>query len=263
MTDTLLTGATGTLGRALLPRLREAGHEVRAASRSPPGGDAAAEWVTLDLADGTGVDDAVEGVDVVVHAASDARGDTRAVDVRGTERLLAAAEAAGVSNFLYVSIVGIDDVPYSYYEAKLEAERSVEASAVPSTVVRETQFHPFVRQLLDWIARLPVWPLPTRFRIQPIDVGEAADAIVEHAGPEPAGRVPDVGGPEVRTVGELARAYRDARGVRRPVVRLPLPGSTASSFRAGEATCPERAVGTVTWAEYLGREFGDGTAGSA
>ncbi|MFC4542766.1 SDR family oxidoreductase [Halosolutus amylolyticus] len=250
---TLLTGATRTLGRALRPRLREAGHAVRAASRSPPpesdGGNL--EWVELDLVDGTGLRSAVEDADVVVHAATAPRGDSEAVDVRGTERLLAAAADAGVDNVLYVSIVGVDEILLSYYEHKLAAERAVEASTVPSTIVRATQFHPFVRDLLDAVSRLPVWPLPTEFRLQPIDAGEAADAIVEYATADPSGRVPAVGGPEVRTVRELARTYREARDLRRPIVRLPIPGSIADGFRSGAALCPERTVGTRTWAEWL------------
>lgn len=256
MVRTLLTGATGFLGSALQPRLADAGHTVRGTSRSPPtDGSPVDEWVELQLPDGPGLDEAVADVDAVVHAASNAQGDSEAVDVRGTERLLEAADAADVSHFCYVSIVGIDDIPYSYYEHKVAAEELVRASPVPSTIVRATQFFPFVDLLLGMVGRLPVWPLPTKFRIQPVDVGEVADVIVERVGDEPAGTTPDVGGPEVRTLGELATAYREAKGVRRPIVRLPLPGSIGSSFRAGEATCPDRRVGTRTWEEWLAEEY--------
>ncbi len=252
MTRTLLTGATGRLGRELRPRLREAGHDVRPASRSPPTADP--QWCELDLADGTGLHDAVEDVDVVVHAASAPQGDTEAVDVRGTERLLDAAADAGVENVLYVSIVGIEDLPYSYYRHKLTAERAVEESPVPSTILRATQFHQFVRDLLDGLARLPVWPVPRNWRVQPVDAAEVADRVVEHATTEPAGWLPDIGGPGVHTAGELARAYREARDLRRPVVGLPMPGSTSRAFRSGAATCPDRDVGTVTWRAFLERE---------
>lgn len=250
MVRVLLTGATGVLGRELQPRLRDAGYDVHAASRSPPGdGDVA--WVELDLTDGTGVGAAVADADVVVHAASDAQGDSEAVDIHGTERLLDAAETEGVEQFCYVSIVGVDRIPYSYYEHKRAAERAVEASAVPSTVVRSTQFHPFVAYLLDLVSRLPVWPLPTDFRLQPIDAGEAADAVVEHAATDATERLVEVGGPEVRTVRDLAEGYRESRGLRRPIVRLPLPGKVAARFRAGEATCPDRDAGSVTFEEWL------------
>lgn len=271
MTRVLLTGATGVLGTELRPRLDAAGFDVRAASRSPPVADDAVEdgadgaddgredgveWVAMDLAAGTGIRTATDGVDVVVHAASDARGDHEAVDVAGTRRLLDAAEALDVEHVLYVSIVGIDAIPYSYYEHKLEAERAVEESPVPSTTVRITQFHPFVAALLSAVRRLPVWPLPTDFRLQPIDPGEAADAVVEQVESSPAGRAPDVGGPAVHTVRELAEAYRETLGLRRPIVRLPIPGAIASAFRAGEATCPDRAVGTRTWREWLDAQAG-------
>lgn len=256
MGRTLLTGATGRLGRALRPRLEAAGHDVRATSREPPA-DADDEWLAVDLANGTGFEAAVVDVDVVVHAATATSfGDSAAVDVRGTEKLLAAAETAGVSNFLFVSIVGIEDVPFGYFEDKLAAEKLAIESDVPETILRATPFHCFVDGLLGIVARLPVWPLPTRARYQPVDVGEVAEVLVEHATPEASGRVRDVGGPEIRTVGELARAYRAARGYRRPIVRVPLPGSLFASLRAGNACCPDRAVGTVTWEEWLAREYG-------
>lgn len=261
MTRTLLTGATGRLGRVLRPRLASAGHDLRAASRSPPRDgeatiDGETEWVELDLAEGTGIETAVSDVDVVVHAASAPMGDTEAVDVRGTERLLSAADDAGVSNFVYVSIVGVDEIPYSYYEHKVAAERAVESSAVPATILRATQFHSFVDELLGTASRLPVWPLPTTFRVQPVAAADVADAISTHAGPESAGRVAPVGGPAVRSLGELATAYRDARGLRRPIVRLPIPGGIARGFRGGHATCPDRAVGTVTWESWLAERYG-------
>lgn len=247
---TLVTGGTGTLGRALLPRLRDAGHDVIAASRSPPPGEEG-EWRRLDLTAPAGIPPAVEDVDVVVHAATAPRGDTEAVDVRGTERLAAAAADAGVSNLVYPSIVGIDDVPHPYYEHKLAAERAVARSAVPSTVLRSTQFHEFVHGLFERIARLPVWPLPAGVRLQPVDVGEVADRLVAHATPEASGRLKPVGGPRVRTLRSLAGSYRDLRGTWRPTVPLPIPGRVCSALRAGAATCPRHAVGTVSWEEWL------------
>lgn len=260
MVRTLVTGATGTLGSALRSRLVEAGHTVRAGSRSPPDRTTTnVEWTRLDLVDGQGVRSALEDVDVVVHAATAPRGDTEAVDVAGTERLLDAASDAGVENFLYPSIVGIDGIPYSYYEHKQSAETAVEESDCPTTILRATQFHSFVAALLHSFERLPVWPLPTRMQVQPVAVDEVAAALVERVTGETTGRVEPVGGPEVHSVGELARAYRRARGLRRPILGVPLPGETAAAFRAGDATCPEHAVGTVTWSEWLAEQYTDGT----
>jgi uncharacterized protein YbjT (DUF2867 family) len=261
---TLVTGATGRLGQALCPRLRAKGHTVRAASTSPPANeDGDGEWVELDLASGEGIEGAMEGVDVVVHAASAPTGDTEAVDVEGTKRLLSAAADAGVENFVYVSIVGIEEIPYSYYDAKLAAERAIEDSDVPHTILRATQFHEFVADIFEMFSWLPVWPLPTKLRLQPVAVDDVADVLVDHAVSDPQGPMPPMGGPTVHTVGELARAYRDAKGLRRAVVRLPTPTATFRAFRDGEATCPDRAVGTVTFETWLAEAVGPSGTSSA
>ncbi|MFB6196803.1 MAG: epimerase, partial [Halobacteriaceae archaeon] len=73
----------------------------------------------------------------------------------------------------------------------------------------------------------------------------------DHATLTATGRTDPIGGPEIHSVGELARAYRATRGLRRPIVRFPIPGNTAAAFRTGDATCPEHRVGTVTWEEWL------------
>lgn len=269
MDSVLVTGATGTLGGALVDRLAEAGWHVLAATRQPddppPGaGDAGTvESVELDLAEGRGIEDAVAEADAVVHAATAPQGDTTAVDVRGTERLLDAAGGAGVEHLLYPSIVGVGEIPFSYYERKREAERAVEASPVPSTTLRATQFHAFVDEILGPVAKLPVWPLPTELRAQPVDHREVADRIVDCLADGPRGRADPVGGPAVHRLGELASAYRQARGLRRAIVRLPVPGGVAKGFRAGRATCPDHAVATVTWESWLAERYGGSAASTA
>jgi len=262
MTKTLVTGATGTLGTALRPRLTAAGHAVQAASRSPPeaveNSEDSSNWVELDVAEGTGLGSALENIDVVVHTATAPRGDTAAVDVQGTKRLIVAAEEAGVEHFVYPSIVGTDDIPLSYYGHKAAAETAVEESDTPTTIVRSTQFHAFVAELLDSVAKLPVWPLPTRIQIQPVDVGEVADVIVDHATQTASGQTGPVGGPEILSVGELARAYRAARSLRRPIIRFPIPGKTMAAFRAGHATCPDNRTGTRAWEAWLADRHANG-----
>ncbi|WP_435124312.1 SDR family oxidoreductase [Halobaculum sp. D14] len=263
MVRTLVTGATGTLGMALRSRLRAAGHTVRAASRSPPDEtDGDLDWVEFDVTEDTGIETALESVEVVIHAATAPQGDTAAVDVQGTKRLLEAAEEADVEHFLYPSIVGIDDIPFSYYNHKRTAETAVEESDVPATIVRATQFHSFVAEMLGYVAKLPVWPLPTNMQIQPIAAGEVADVIVDHTTLSASGRVGPIGGPEIHSVGELARAYRDARSLCRPVIRFPIPDKTVRAFRAGHATCPDHLVGTVTWAEWLAERHANGVGGT-
>lgn len=260
MSRTLVTGATGTLGTALRPRLRAAGHTVRAAYRSlPEEPDRKDDWIKLDLREDANITSALENIDVVIHTATAPQGDTEAVDVQGTKRLLNAAETADVAHFIFPSIVGIDTIPFSYYNHKATAEQAVNESSIPTTIIRATQFHSFVAELLDYVAKLPVWPLPTRMQIQPVDVGEVADVIVDHANLVASGHSEPIGGPEIHSVRELAETYRDQRGLRRPILRLPLPSETIAAFRAGHATCPKHMVGTVTWEEWLSKRYTNGT----
>ncbi|MBI5671051.1 MAG: NAD(P)H-binding protein [Chloroflexi bacterium] len=252
MTTVLVTGGTGGLGRELVPRLQRDGHQVRVMSRSASPKYRHVEWAQADLKTGSGVAQAVQGVDVIIHAASSAFRDEHAVDVLGTQRLL--EHAPGVQNFVYISIVGIDRFPtFSYYRHKLMAERLIENSSIPWTILRATQFHTLIDLLLHVSARLPVMLLPTDFQTQVVDAGEVADVLVRHT-PAAAGRLPDMGGPEVLRLGEMAAVWRKARGIRKPVVHLPVPGQTARNFRQGYNLTPNR-QGRITWAEWVRRQY--------
>lgn len=256
----LVTGGTGTLGRAFVDAASSKRQRLSIMSRSEPPRDLPAEreWTRADLVTGEGLETAVEGVDVILHAATDPTGEPEAVDVEGTRRLLDAAQRAGVRHLIYPSIVGIDHMPYSYYEAKLKAEGLVADAEVPHTTVRITQFHSFVDELLSSVGKLPIMPLPTRARIQSIAVEDAAGHLVQYLQGAPAGEAPHVAGPEILTLGEMARTWCRLRKKRRWIVRLPLPGELLNGFREGRATAPDRRIGSQTWDEWLGRSQQNG-----
>lgn len=246
MTTILVTGGTGTLGRRVTQRLRADGHEVRVLSRHT-------QPYAVDLrAGGAGLDAALDGVETVVHCASSPRGG----DEQAADHLVAAARRAGVGHLAYISIVGVDRVPFGYYKSKLAVERRIEASGLGWSVLCATQFHDLLVTILGGLAKAPVLPAPAGVPDQPVEVAEVADRLAELALAAPAGRVPDMGGPEVRSFDSLARAYLRATGRRRAVVRLPLFGSTYRAFREGGHLAPEQAVGKVTFEEYLARRFG-------
>lgn len=247
ISDVLVTGGTGVLGRRVVERLRAGGSGIRVLSRSGRPGT-----VRGDLLTGEGLDEALRGVDAVIHLATNPYRKTRQTDVGGTERLLQAAARAGVSHTVYISIVGVDQNSFPYYQAKLDAERVVERSPVPWTILRATQFHDLVLSVMRLVDRIPVAAVvPKGFLLQPIDAGEVAGRLVDLALSGPAGRVPDVGGPEVRTATELARTYFEATGRGRRLVEMPLPGKAARAFREGAQTCPDCVYGSVTWEEFL------------
>lgn len=247
----LVTGGTGSLGSRVVNRLSEAGEDVRVMSRYRR-----ANTVQADLLAGGGFEEAVEGVSTIIHCASSSLRKTRQVDVEGTWRLLQAGNRAGVSHVVFISVVGVDRNPYfPYYQHKLGAERVVERSGLPWTTLRATQFHGFVLDLIEVLDRLPLMLAPKSFLLQPIDVGEVADRLVELALGAPAGRVPDVGGPEVSTFAELARRYLKATGRLRRVLEVPLPGKVAQAFRKGAQLTPEGRYGKIRWEEFLERRL--------
>jgi uncharacterized protein YbjT (DUF2867 family) len=258
MTRILVTGGTGVLGRETVEAVESAGHTVRVGSRGPrrTGAPDAREWAVMDLASGSGIDEAVAEVDVVIHAASDPKR-SEAADVEGTRALVDACRRRGVGHLVYVSIVGIDRIPVPYYQHKLAAEGIVSAGGVPFSILRATQFHPFIDQLLASAARVPlVMPLPAGFQVQSVDVTEVARRLLRCVEAGPGGRLPDFGGPEAMSLREAAREWRAARGVKKPVLPLPLPGRAAAALRAGANTVPVGEHGTVRWRDWLRGQSG-------
>ena len=259
-TRVLVTGGTGTLGRELVPRLLEDGRTVRVMSRggARAGLPEGVEWARADLASGEGLAAAVEGADVVIHAASDPRGDVRATDIEGTRRLLEAAGRAGVGHFVFVSIVGVDGVPFPYYRLKVEIEGMVRASGLPWTVMRATQWHDFIEiMFLAPAARVPwVMPVPAGWRTQPVEVGEVAARLAATVGDGPLRDTDNFTGPEARTLDDLARAWLEIRGIRRRILPLPIPGGMSAAMRQGRITLPERHDGTVTWEQWVRAKYG-------
>jgi uncharacterized protein YbjT (DUF2867 family) len=91
--------------------------------------------------------------------------------------------------------------------------------------------------------RLPVLLCFRGFRFQPVDPADVADRLVQQVRTGPAGRAPDIGGPQVFALEDLARDWLRATGRRRAVLRVPVPGKVGRAFRAGANLCPEEAAG--------------------
>ncbi|HEU4346350.1 MAG TPA: NAD(P)H-binding protein [Actinoplanes sp.] len=254
----LITGGTGTLGRLVVPRLREAGAEVRVLSRGDGGS------VTGDLTTGAGIDEAVAGVHTVVHCAGSAKGDDHKA-----RTLVRAAARAGVRHIVFISVVGADRMPvvsgidrasFGYFAAKLGAERAIAESGLPWTTLRATQFHDLTLTAVRQLAKLPVVGVPAGVRFQPVDAGEVAGRLVELALGAPAGLVPDLGGPRVYGMDELVRSYLRATGRRRPILPIRFAGRAYRAMRDGANLAPDRAVGHRTWEDFLTERVLGGTA---
>jgi uncharacterized protein YbjT (DUF2867 family) len=251
----LVTGGTGTLGRHVVTLLRQSGHRARIFTRRPRGHVDAVEG---DLRTRAGLDKALAGIEVIIHAAS-ATGQPlrgRSTDVDGTRRLLDTARAAGIAHVVFVSIVGIDHVDYPYYKTKLATERVVQEGAVPWSILRATQFHQFVDFLLQRFSRVPrMTAVPFAWRLQPVEVTEVARRIVDVALATPTNATEEFGGPEVRDLKSLAEAWLTAREDRRRLVNLRIPLAFSTQIAAGGLLCPDHTQGKVPFDEYLGERY--------
>jgi len=256
----LVTGGTGTLGRLFVPLVREAGCPVRVLSRRPHEARDGVEYVTGDLATGQGVDAAVSGAETIVHLAGSAKGDEDKA-----RNLVQAASRAGAQHLIYISVVGADRIPvvtgvdramFGYFAGKLAGERIVAESGVPWTTLRATQFHDLALTVARAMARLPVLPIPSGFRFQPVDAGEVAARLGELSLDKPAGLVPDIAGPRVYGMDELIRGYLHAVHRRRVIVPVRLPGRAAHAVRAGAILAPDRAIGRRSWEDFLAERVG-------
>ncbi len=265
MQSILVTGGTGTLGKHVVARLRDAGREVRVLSRhgskDGKGNEEGIEFVVGDLSTGARIDAAVDGAEVIVHCAGGAKGDGE----KALNLVRAASRTGGIQHLVYISVVGADKVPvvsgvdramFGYFASKLAAERAVADSGLPWTTLRATQFYDTLLLVARQMAKLPVIPLPSGFRFQPIDPGEVGARLAELALGSPIGFAPDIAGPKVYQTDELIGEYLRASHKRRPIIPLWLPGKAARAVRSGVILAPDRAVGRRTWEEFLAERVG-------
>lgn len=239
-----VAGGTGTVGAHVVDVARERGLDAVVLARR----------AGVDVVTGSGLDQALTGVDVVVDTTSVStldRDEAVAFFSAASRSLLAAGERAGVGHHVALSIVGIDGSASGYYAGKAAQERLVAAGSVPWTILRATQFHEFAAQMF---VRAKVGPmhLAPRMRTQPIAAREVATRLVDLAVAPPAGRANDLGGPREENLVEMVRAYARAVGHRGWIPGIPLPGAAGREQRDGSLLPgPGADRGRQTFDEWL------------
>jgi uncharacterized protein YbjT (DUF2867 family) len=263
----LVTGGTGKVGQHAARAIEQRGLVARVLSRRqrPLEAPAARHWVQADLLRDD-LSAAVEGVDAVIHLASEKSASDK--DVTATRRLLAAAKSASIRHFVVISIIGCDRIPLPFYRTKVEIESAVREGSVPWSIARAAQFHSFVERL---IAAAAISPIPTPFvgdlRFQAVDEREVAEFLLDIALGAPAGDAPEIAGPEVIELAEAARLWLAAN--RSSATLLPVqmealferaPSAppwarpVLEGYRDGLNTARgARTLGRVTFAEWLKR----------
>jgi uncharacterized protein YbjT (DUF2867 family) len=240
-----VAGGTGVVGRLVVQALGRAGHEVTVVARS----------AGVDLMTGQGLREALEPVSVVLDVAN-APGSSRKTSVeffeRSTRNLLDAEGRADVRHHVALSIVGCDRVDLGYYLGKRRQEELVRTGDVPWTILRATQFHEFPAQLAERV-RGPVLPVPTMMT-QPVAAREVAQLLADLAPAEPSGETIELAGPDVHRMPDLARRLLRARGSRRIVVPVRLPGRVGRDLAGGRLLPTDGRRGTQTFDEWLAQQ---------
>jgi uncharacterized protein YbjT (DUF2867 family) len=235
----LLTGATGTVGSALLRRLTADGRPVRALVRDQRrlGDQRVRVQIALgDLSDPPSFRNALRGVQTVVHLAASIRdqprGSIEELNAVATLRLVRAAERAGVERFVFFSAMNAHHHSRTrFFRAKALAEEAVEESSIPSVVFRPSIIYtpgdPWLT-LLDRLSHLPAVPISGSGRalFQPVWADDVADAVVNAL--SSANSTYELAGPEVMSYDDIVRAVLRAANRRRRLLHVPLPVVRAS-----------------------------------
>ena len=210
----VVIGGTGLIGSKTVAILREGGHEVVAAS--PKGG--------VNSITGEGLKEVIAGAQVVIDLANSPSFEDKAVlefFETSTRNLLAAEALAGVRHHVALSIVGIERTPDNgYFRAKVAQEKLIEASGIPYTIIRSTQFLEFLGGIAasssdGSIVRLS----PGLF--QPIAADDVAANVAAVAIEAPRNGIVEIAGPERAPFDEIVARYLKAVNDPREVVRDP------------------------------------------
>jgi len=207
----VVVGGSGLIGSNVVHRLRRDGHETVAAS---PGSG-------VNTITGEGLARALEGAQVVIDVANSPSFEDGAVlqfFETSSRNLLAAEAQAGVEHHLALSVVGTDRLPQSgYFRAKVAQEKLIQASRIPYTILRATQFFEFVGSIVEAASERDGIRLSPAL-IQPIAADDVAAALADLAVGTPLNGVVEIAGPDRFPLDELARKFLAARADSRQVI---------------------------------------------
>ncbi len=236
-----VAGGTGLLGRAIVPALINAGHEVAILSRSDPSRDPVdprATWVRGDVTDPASLISALRGMDAVVDAVqfpnspveNPKKGYTfERIDLGGTKNLVDAAKAAGVPRFIGLSGAGAaEDARYHWLRFKWQEEQHIQASGLTWTIFRPSWIYGprdvSLNRFLGFAKFLPFIPVigNGKIRLNPLFVDDLAAHVAAAPGrPAAENRLFEIGGPDVLTMDEIIRTALRVRGKKRFLLHQP------------------------------------------
>jgi uncharacterized protein YbjT (DUF2867 family) len=239
----LVMGATGFVGRALVPALVAEGHRVRATTRDLARvreANPAVEWVRCDIDDRGDVERALEGIDAVfllVHAMGGGAHDYAETERRSALELREAAARAGVKRIVYLGGVAPARNPSEHLRSRLAVGETLRSGQVPAIELRASMIigngSASWQIVRDLAMRLPAMLLPswTASRTRPIALEDVVVALVRALQiPLPRSAWYDIPGPDTVSGREILAAIAAVRGRRVPGVRVPFLSVSLSSW---------------------------------
>ena len=257
MNRILITGGTGHLGQKVANSLTSKDYKVAILSTKTisPDKDDNIIYYKGNLAENIGLKEATNDVDIIIHCASNS-GNFQQVDIDGTKNLLKAIGSRTIKHFVYISIVGIDKSDFPYYQAKLDVENLISNSGFPYTIVRATQFHSFVLNIIqrfinETTADESILKIPKGLKFQSIDIQEVAELLATISLESPKGLIPDFGGPEILSFEKMTECYLKECQFNREI-RMEITNDIRHQlFRSGVNLCPNNSFGKGTWNTFI------------
>lgn len=241
----VVIGGSGLIGSKLVSILRQGGNEVVAASPS----------LGVNTVTGEGLAEALQSAQVVVDVANAPSWEDHAVleffETSG-RNLLAAEAVAGVNHHVALSVVGTDRLLASgYFRAKMAQEKLIQASQIPFTIVRSTQFFEFVRGIADFATQGDAVRVPSVL-MQPIAAEDVAAALAKVAVGAPVNGTIEIAGPEQIRQDDLVRQFLSATGDARKLIID--PHARYYGLEVDDASLvpgPGPSLGSTHFAEWL------------
>lgn len=246
MKKIFLTGSTGLLGKMFLEEASNEEFEIVLGKRTLYNSVQLLEQQYYDLED-SALDLNLDGIDIVVHLASNTKDLSANSDIIGIQKLLKFINQYKVKHLVFISIVGVDKMPVKYFKTKHKVEKLIQENCKAYTILRSTQFLEFFEEEVKKQLKRGFSIVPN-IKYQPIETLLVAKKLIQICKRDSTNSISEIGGSEPVFFYDAIRAYQKWKGIRSIIISIPniLLGKLGKSL-----TTESRMINSKTWDQYL------------